>query len=191
MGVVAVFYGSCVVSVALVRVSAVVLSDEESADVCVKVAVWVGLCSHWMEITAPTAVSALVVVGKRAARGVSGAPWLSDVPEESAVVWRMQRWVDEWLELVVVEARWESFTPDVADHVTCGVAVGVVVLPGAQVHRALDWCGSFVHWKASPVDGGWIWYGWLWVGLGLKEGLDVVVALEECLPVWALFGVGY
>ena len=139
---------------------------------------------------APTAVSALVDVGKRSARDASGAPRLSDVPEESAVVWRMQRWVEKWLELVVLEARWESFTPDVADHVTCGVAVGVVVLPGAQVHRVLDWCGSFVHWKASPVDGGWIWYGWLWGGLGLKEGLDVVLALEERLPVWALFGAG-
>ena len=55
MDVVAVFYASRVVFVAFARVSAVVLSEEESADVCVKVAVWVGLCSHWMEITAPTA----------------------------------------------------------------------------------------------------------------------------------------
>ncbi len=80
------FYGSCVVSVAFARVSAVVLSEEESANVCVMVAVWVGLCSQSMEITAPTTVSALVVVGKRAASGVSAAPWLSDVPEGSALV---------------------------------------------------------------------------------------------------------
>ena len=91
-----------------------------------------------MEITAPTAVSALVVVGKRAARGVSGAPWFPDVPEESAVVWRMHRWVDEWPELVVVEACWKAFAPDVANHVACGVAAGVVVVPGGQVHRIFD-----------------------------------------------------
>ena len=82
---------------------------------------------------------------------MTGAPWLSDVPEQSWVVGRVHRWVDEWFELVVVEAGWQAFAPDVADHFACCVAIGVVMVPGGQVHRIFDWRAWFIHWKACPI----------------------------------------